>query len=271
MLSWYGYPRASLVLQPSPIGALDLQDSDSFSCLRFPEKKERMRMTLAEPASPSWSQAGEDRIVFYIFDRAGSANNLTYADLGAASPAGHNNTYLFHTLGGSGVLVEADASYLPAYRQFRPGDRVEQVAVVPARLRAQGYVEFHRMKDPGWSTISAEHAQVGVTLQKGPVLEVARVPCVTINEVLERNFPEGNIDILSIDLEGADTELLGELDLNYFRPKVIIVENPHGYATDMMASGPQYNKLTSGGYALFACTFVNYIFVHSNTLNRLMI
>jgi hypothetical protein len=228
-------------------------------------------MTLAEPASPSWSQAGEDRIVFYLFERAGSANNLTYADLGAAFPSGHNNTYLFYTLGGSGVLVEADPSYLPAYRQVRPRDRVEQVAVVPTNLRAQGHIDFHRMKDPGWSTISAEHARVGMTLQKGPVIEVARVPCVTINELLGRQFADGRIDILSVDLEGVDTELLGELDLNYFRPKVIIVENPHGWATDMIARGPQYDKLSSSGYVLFACTFVNYIFAHSDALNKLTI
>lgn len=228
-------------------------------------------MTSPSPTSPSWSQAGEDRIVFYLFDRAGSANNLTYADLGAAFPSGHNNTYLFYTLGGSGLLVEADPSYFPSYRQFRPKDRVEQVAVVPARMRAQGYIDFHKMEDPGWSTILTEHVRIATSLQKGPVREVVRVPCLTINEVLGRHFPDGNIDILSIDLEGVDTELLAELDLNYFRFKVIIVDNPYGWSPDMLARGPQYDKLTSGGYALFACTFINYIFVHLDTLQHLRI
>jgi Methyltransferase FkbM domain len=235
-------------------------------------------MILPDPASPSWSQTGEDRIVFYLFDGIGSASNLTYADLGAAFPSGHNNTYLFYTLGGSGLLVEADPSYLQSYQEVRPKDRVEQVAVVPARMRARGYIDFHRMKNPGWSTVSLEDVGVATKLQKGPVLEVLSVPCLTINELLGRHFPDGNIDILSIDLEGVDTELLGELDLSAFRPRVIIVENPlartaaiTGEFTRMEPRGPLYDKLSAIGYALFACTFVNYIFVHFDTLKRLRI
>jgi hypothetical protein len=226
---------------------------------------------MLEPPAPSWSQAGEDRIIFYLFSMSGSANELTYADLGAAFPTGHNNTYLFYTLGGSGLLVEADPSYLPFYRECRPRDRVEQVAVIPARIREGGHVDFHRMENPGWSTVSAEHVQIAATLQKGGVLEVLRVPCLTINELLQKHFPDGKIDILSIDLEGVDTELLSELDLSCFRPKVIVVENPQGWSNDLLAQSPEHSKLRSAGYGLFACTFVNYIYAHADILNKLCV
>lgn len=48
---------------------------------------------------PSYSQAGEDRITYYILERIGRLEGLTYMDVGASTPAGHNNTYLFYTLG----------------------------------------------------------------------------------------------------------------------------------------------------------------------------
>jgi FkbM family methyltransferase len=211
--------------------------------------------------SPSYAQAGEDRIVYFLFEMLGSVRNLRYADLGAAFPTGHNNTYLFYTLGGSGLLVEADPSYRPAYREARPRDRVEQAAVVPARLTKQGHtVHFHAMQNPGWSTVSEEHVQVGTSLGKGPVRQTLAVPCMTINDLLEKHFPDGRLDILSMDLEGVDQEVLGELDLTRFRPKVIIIERPGAVGT-----------LCPTGYQLFASTFVNLILVDSNCLQSIKV
>lgn len=225
-------------------------------------------MNLAEPPAPSWSQSGEDRIVHFLFERMGSVQHLTYADLGAAFPAGHNNTYLFYTLEGSGLLVEADPAYLPMYQQFRPRDRVEQVAVVPRRLADREFVEFYTMDDPGWSTVSTEHAAVASALNKGGIKATLRVPCITINDLLGRHFPDGNLDLLSMDLEGVDAELLEELDLRRFRPQVIIVENQHGWDPQWIRQARGAANLMTSGYVMFACTFVNYIFVRQEALQR---
>jgi FkbM family methyltransferase len=198
--------------------------------------------------------------------------DLRYADLGAAFPTGHNNTYLFYTLGGSGVLVEADPAYRPAYREVRPRDRVEQVAIVPQRLSKQGTtVQFHTMQNPGWSTVSLEHVQVAASLGKGPVRQTLAVPCMTINELLERHFPDGQLDILSMDLEGVDREVLGELDLVRFRPKVIIVERGDAATTDRLGIHLTEPLLCPDGYLLFGSTFVNLILVDSNCLKSIRV
>jgi hypothetical protein len=220
-----------------------------------------------QPAESSYSQAGEDRIVYWFFQMLGGTENLRYADLGAAFPAGHNNTYLFYTLGGEGVLVEADPSYLPLYSEVRPRDCAKQIAIVPKRLRDSGFITFYLMHSPGWNTISASHVKVAVQLDKGPVLRHVTVPCLTINELLEECFPDGRLDILSIDLEGIDTEILAELDLGRFRPKVIIVEHPNDSAFKGLAD----EALAAAGYERFAWTFVNHIFVDSACLRAIRV
>jgi hypothetical protein len=221
-------------------------------------------------SSPSYAQAGEDRIIYFLFEMLGSVGGLRYADLGAAFPTGHNNTYLFYTLGGSGVLVEADPAYGPAYRQVRPRDRVEQAAIVPERLSKQGStVRFHAMQNPGWSTVSDEHVQVAASLGKGPVRQTLAVPSMTINELLQKHFPDGRLDILSMDLEGVDWEVLGELDLTRVRPKLIVIERGDAATMDRLGIHLAEPPLCPEGYQLSGATFVNLIFVDSKCLNSI--
>lgn len=211
---------------------------------------------------PSYSQAGEDRILFYLFEMCGAISGLQYLDLGASTPAGHNNTYLFYTCGGNGVLVEADPSYYPSYSIVRPRDTLEPVAIVPERLRDQKTVTFYRMENRGWSTISPEHAKIGLSIGKSKRLpEEIAVPCKTVNEILYSHFTDRIIDIISIDIEGIDAEVLKDIDFDRFRPKTIVVENNRNPLLDQTIH-------TLSGYTKFASTFVNTIIVRNDFLGR---
>lgn len=229
-------------------------------------------MTLTVPYTelhsyPSYSQSGEDRILFSLFQMIGSDHKLRYADIGAAAPAGHNNTYLFYTLGGSGLLVEADPDYLPAFEAVRPKDAVENVAVVPARLSKQEFVTFYAMHDRGWSTVSVEHREAADRLGKGGVRATFRVRAMTINEILARHFPEPRFDLLSLDIEGVDTEVLLELDLERFRPAAIVYEGP-APAFGKPGRKPHEEKLEAANYSLYAFTYANVIYVDQDVLSR---
>lgn len=215
---------------------------------------------------PSYAQAGEDRIVYSLFEMLGSDHKLRYADVGAAAPAGHNNTYLFYTLGGSGLLVEADPDYLPAYAAVRPRDAVENVAIVPERLRKNDSITFFAMHDRGWSTVSEEHRAVADRLGKGSIRTTFAARTATLNEVLAKHFADGRLDLLSLDIEGVDTEVLTELDLRRFRPSVIVYEDPNR-TFDQSRKQPYEQKLGASGYSLFAFTPANVIYVDRTVLS----
>lgn len=215
----------------------------------------------AESQRASFAQCGEDRIVDYLLRICGGPATIRYLDIGAAVPAGDSNTFLFYQQGGSGVLVEADPGYLPAYRAVRPRDVVESAAMVPAAMKpASGMIELLVTENPGWTSILPERAEQAARLGKGGVRQRLNVPVVTIGEVLERHFATGELHLLSIDAEGIDDAVVRDIDFDRFRPWVLVVET-------MGAEGPA-DLLAQRGYASYASTHVNRIFVRQDVLAR---
>src|SRR6476620_2881599 len=70
----------------------------------------------------SYSQAGEDRILSYLFVTMG-IKNPSYLDIGANHPVEGNNSYLFYEKGGTGVCVEADPSLFEDLSSVRKNDK----------------------------------------------------------------------------------------------------------------------------------------------------
>jgi hypothetical protein len=68
------------------------------------------------------------------------------------------------------------------------------------------------------------------------------VKSVTLNSILEVENVSV-IDLLSIDVEGAEFDVLCGLDLNKYRPKLILLEDKHLYLS-------KHRYLTSNGYKL---------------------
>jgi FkbM family methyltransferase len=206
-------------------------------------------------ASPTFSQSGEDRIIRYLFETYRDQAELNYVDIGAADPTQHNNTYLFYTPNTRGLLVEADPDYMSGYAALRPADTAVNLAVVPERLFGSGQVEFYAMNNPGWSTVSVEHVALAERLNMGGVRKKFTVPCITINQLLSEYSADYEIDLLSVDIEGLDAEVLGEMDTERFRPKAVIAENSPG--------GQRIHEATmeARGYMTYAYTHVNTIYI----------
>ncbi len=218
---------------------------------------------------PSYAQAGEDRIIFSLFRELGEESRpIRYLDIGAAAPSGHNNTYLFYTLGGSGVLVEADSEYLPAYNAIRPRDAVENLAIVPKRLYSPSGIEFYAMEDKGRSTILPDDSVLGGEASESKSNIKRTVPCATILDILGKYFENESIDILSIDIEGVDQEIIREIDYNRFRPKTIIYEFSVG-AGELSDLLPDIEFYKGIGYEIYAFTRSNVIFADKTVLARI--
>jgi hypothetical protein len=77
---------------------------------------------------------------------------------------------------------------------------------------------------------------------------------ITINDLLTRHPPGRKIDLLSIDVEGMDTEIFDELDYEIFRPKAIIAENSHGIRV-------HEESMRRNKFSFSASTFVNTIYI----------
>jgi hypothetical protein len=90
-------------------------------------------------------------------------------------------------------------------------------------------------------------------------LHIHRVPAVTLNQLITRHVPaDRSIDLLSIDVEGAELDVLEGIDLNQCRPRVIVAEANTGQARDDLKM-----YLADFGYSRARSLGVNEFFVRS--------
>lgn len=190
------------------------------------------------------SQGNEDEILRELLPGDGA-----YVDIGAAEPEQCSNTWQFYQRGWRGLLVEPLFSYWPALLHQRPGDFLYDAAVRNytgfTLLRVQGSVSSVM---PGWN-IEEQASMV--------------VPCETAAEVLAK-FPtiRDACQLCSIDVEGAEGEVLEGIDWATFRPEVFCIEyrdyDPVKLGEDI--SGEWIGLLEAQGYNEVARTQLNVIF-----------
>jgi FkbM family methyltransferase len=235
-------------------------------------KRIRNRFRPEAPPAPGetfYAQFGED-VIFEYFFKWLQIPHPSYLDLGAADPVSLSNTYRLYQKGSRGVLVEPNADYCDALRRARPGDVVLNCAIrtrdMPTRL------DYYVMSAPTLNTIvrrEADHAVDSQAWGDQQIVEVRSVSAVTVNEALERHFPNG-VDLIDIDIEGLDFEVLQEIDFERFRPHLVSVEIHGGHYAEKKPDGGYSHTfpkeafiefMQSKGYHLFVPIVLNGIFV----------
>ncbi len=164
----------------------------------------------------AFAQNAEDVVLYRSFrDRPPGF----YVDVGAGDPTeGSVTKNLVDLLGWRGIDIEPQPILADALRSARPHNSVVQVAVgTGPRAR-----RFYRLVDNwGMSTldrdIAQRHREAGWTVVEETVEVLA------LDEILESEAAE-HIDLLKVDVEGLETEVLRSVDLERWRPSVILVE-----------------------------------------------
>lgn len=196
----------------------------------------------------SYTQNLEDYHLSLAFpsDRPG-----TYVDIGGGHPVADNVSYWFYLRGWSGVVVEPQAELAERHRRLRPRDRVFEGLVGTNT----GEVAFHAVdRFHGLSTMVEDFARQATALGTG--YQTVILPCLSLADLFARYGLE-EVDILKIDVEGAEAEVLAGGDFARFRPKVIVAE--------AIAPGTGTPNWSAWEPALLA---QGYTFVLFDTLNR---
>jgi FkbM family methyltransferase len=196
----------------------------------------------------SYAQNLEDYHLDLVF--AGQASG-TYVDVGGGHPVADNVTYYFYLKGWRGLIVEPQAALARAYAHIRPRD----VTVSCLAGRSDGTIPFHEVEGlHGLSSAVAANAERAG--QYGAKFRTIEKPVRRLSRLIDEAKLSA-IDVLKIDVEGAEPDVLAGLDLKRHRPKLVLVEaiNPNNPEADAAAWEPML--LTSG-----------YSFVFFDNLNR---
>jgi FkbM family methyltransferase len=236
-------------------------------------ESQRPLPNLIKSVDPSWgrksySQFSEDVIFEYYFTWRALANP-SYLDVGAFDPIFLSNTYRLYENGSCGVLIEPNPEGCENLRHTRPRDTVLNCAIRTRDMSST--VDFYQMSAATLSTIVKREAKWAEDSQlwgAQKIVSTISVPAYTINEILDRYFPDG-VDLIDIDVEGLDFEILSEFDFERYRPRIICVEIHGGHYAEAGKDGTIYTKpkevyidfMKSKGYQLFVPIVLNGIFV----------
>lgn len=185
----------------------------------------------------SFSQFGEDVLLWEYF---GAKAKGFFLEAGANHPTKCSQTWLFEQQGWKGVLVEPIARNCAVLRQHRPRSQVFQVALGAPEQR--GRARF--------SVAAGNDGLSGLAPNEGVVVErTEEVEIRTLDDVLaEAGNPK--LDLVSLDVEGAELQVLLGFDLARHRPAILLVE-------DHLQSLAVHRHLVRRGYRLVKRTGLN--------------
>ncbi|MDX2132796.1 MAG: FkbM family methyltransferase [Planctomycetota bacterium] len=169
------------------------------------------------------SQFGED---ITSWELLGKPLSGFFIEVGAFDGVSYSTTYALEAMGWTGLLVEPTPARAEACRANRPHSRVVHSALAGPTAPAEA--TFHVLEDEYGGMLSyAEGLSQGHHVEQVHAANVrkvsVRVPVTTLDRLLEgHNRP---IDLVTIDVEGAELELLAGFDLARWRPRLMLIED----------------------------------------------
>ena len=194
--------------------------------------------SLSSGATPffSWSQDGEDVVLMDLAKDPG-----VYIDVGAHHPTRFSVTRHLYEAGWRGINIDASPGFASLFDAARPQDTNVEALVGHPGLRT-----FHRFVDPAYSTLdpdmAAELQERGVEL-----VGVHEVEVQPLSSILHKVLAPQSIGLLSVDVEGADLEVLQSHDFVAYPPERILVECP--VSVDELRATDIHKFLASRGYS----------------------
>ncbi len=184
-----------------------------------------------------YSQHGEDFLLWKLFD---AQSGGFYIDVGAFDGVHLSNSFSFEQHDWQGICIEPNPIYFRLCEQARPKAICLNVACVGDNHI--NTTEFYTEKLGLLSGIignrdeDIRHRYETRGLQFKGLNEIV-VPATTLNTILSKHVPaQAEIDFLSIDVEGSEIDVLRGLNLNQFRPRVLVIEANTGHDKDLITS-----------------------------------
>jgi FkbM family methyltransferase len=221
----------------------------------------KLFLKLIKPLPLSHSQAGEDKILEFLFSSMG-INKITYMDIGANDPVLFNNTYLFYRKKNTGVLIEPDPVFNKVLKKARPNDKVVQAAISD---KETGEADFYIFDEPSINTLSTEEATLRQESGGYHLKEIKKIQLLTIENVITDYLNNMLPQLISLDVEGVDFAVLNSFDFSKFPVPVWIVETCEFSVTHIKPKIISIITLMeSKGYFIYADTYINTIFVNKD-------
>ena len=199
----------------------------------------------------SYSMDGEDLIISDYFKNKSKG---FYIDVGCYHPIHRNNTFLLYKKGWKGMNIDIHNFSIELFKFLRPDDLNYNFAVSDKNEKIKMYFQKELSQISTIDNTQAKKAFQGNIKEK-------IIQSYTLNEVMRFSKLEDiKIDILDVDVEGADYKVLKGLSFEKFRPEIICVEI---HDKEIKAS-ETFKLLDANNYDLIWSGVFSHIFRHKN-------
>lgn len=163
----------------------------------------------------SYAMNNEDTAILKYFK---DKKNGFYVDVGCYHPIHRNNTHLLHMQNWSGVNIDTSQFSIDLFNFMRPRDLNYNCAISDKNKNIK---LFYQKELSQLSTIEKGQAE---SVFQGEIKE-KEIEAFTLDEILSRDkYKDSKIDLLDIDVEGADLKVLRGLSFDKFKPELVCVE-----------------------------------------------
>ena len=208
----------------------------------------------------SVAQQGEDLILDRIITRVlgwDINEKRTCVDVGAFHSIEHSVTYLLYRRGWRGVVFDPSMSTEKTFKKWRSRDVFVRAVVGDVDgIDVEFFIPKHSTSDQ--SLISTKYPDDKENFN------VIKHRQVNLNEELKRQGVN-NIDVLNIDVEGAEFEILNNFEFDYFSPSVIAVEI-HGNDIQKCLETEEAKLILENGYRAVGCAVITFFFVRESDI-----
>lgn len=201
---------------------------------------------------------GLDKIYLDYF---GYRTNGFFVDVGAFDGRNYSNTYCLAEAGWEGICYEPVESSFHACVFNHENHKVKTIQTcvgnkkgvvtltIPQALTIATYSEYYR-NSKYWKNDYYYSYNVDS-------------PVITLDETLEENKVKPNFEVLSLDVEGSETDVLNYFNINYWKPQMAIVEVQELHpAEELRNQAPFINKyFADAGYEKIYSDEINNIYI----------
>lgn len=173
-----------------------------------------------------FSQHGEDYLLWRLFRRKKQGY---FVEVGALDGIRFSNSYLFEQHGWSGICVEPHPGFYGKLKENRQGSFCIQAAAGSK----EGQLPFFAEPKGEFSTLLRENTQKESLRNKMAGYKEILVDVFPLDAILNNQSAPTSIDFISIDVEGAEPEVLAGLSLETYSPRCLVIE----------ANGEKMNKI----------------------------
>lgn len=207
----------------------------------------------------SVAQQGEDLILDRILSRLlemDLSQPGMFVDVGAYHAVDHSVTYLLYKRGWRGIAFDPSTVTRKSFKIWRPKDTFVCKAVgetddVDVPFFVPKNASDHSLTNTKYPKKSDDYKEIIVGQ-------------VNLNVELKRQNVS-YIDVLNIDIEGAELEVLKTFDFELFRPKVVAIEI-HGDDIQKALKTKEAQILLDQGYRCSGCAVITYFFVREDAI-----